>query len=76
MRLNEESYLTLLGMLLEELMEIVPLSISNNTWIKHDEVPVYFSSDVRTYLNATIGNSWIGLGGPLGTPISILLSLV
>ncbi|GBM80445.1 hypothetical protein AVEN_83032-1 [Araneus ventricosus] len=37
-------------------------------WFQHDGEPAHFSIDVRNYLNATFGERWIGLGGPVAWP--------
>ncbi|GFS71098.1 uncharacterized protein TNCV_5049031 [Trichonephila clavipes] len=47
------------------LMRNVPIAIRNRMWFQCDGVPDHFSTDVCTYLNATIAARWIGHGGPI-----------
>lgn len=67
-RLNGESYGIFLEQVLPELLQDVPIVIRNRMWFQHDGAPAHFSTDVRTYLDATFGARWIGRGGPVAWP--------
>ncbi|GFX64293.1 uncharacterized protein TNCV_1500171 [Trichonephila clavipes] len=53
---------------LPELLQDVLIAIRNCMWFQHDEVPVLFSINVRTYLNATFEARRIGRGRPVPWP--------
>ncbi len=64
-RLNGESYLIFLEQVLPDMLNDVPIAIRNRMWFQHDGAPAHFSTDVRTYLNATFEARWIRRGGPV-----------
>ena len=66
--MNGESYLISLNQMLPELLQDVPIAISNLMWFQHNGASVYFSTVMSTYLNATFGAGWIGRGGPVLWP--------
>ena len=63
-RLTGEIYLTFLRDMLPFLSDAVPLEIRQVMWLQHDG----FDRNVRTHLNVTYRNRWIGRGGPVPRP--------
>lgn len=63
-RLNDRFYLILIEQVLSELLQIIPIAICNRMWFQHDGEPAHFTTDVRNYLNATLGTRWIERGVP------------
>lgn len=67
-RLNGAIYLVFLREVLPELLEDVPLATLRDMRFQHDDASVHFTHNVREYLNETLGDCWIGRGGPTGWP--------
>lgn len=65
MRLNGEAYLNFLTDQLPLLLEDVDLQTRRALWFMHDGAPAHFSNNVRTFLNQTYPNKWIGRNGPV-----------
>ena len=66
--LDGRKYLDFLQRILPELLRGVPDAVRNRMWFQHDGAPAHYHNDVRNYLNATLGNRWIGRGGPIEWP--------
>lgn len=67
-RLNGAAYLNFLQNVLPTLFDDVPYGIRFQHWFMHDGAPPHFSIDVRTHLNNTYQERWIGRGGPTSWP--------
>ena len=67
-RLTGEIYITFLRDMLPTLLDSVPLEILQVMWLQHDGAPAHFDRNVRTHLNVTYPNRWIGRGGPVPWP--------
>jgi hypothetical protein len=61
--LNGAAYLEVLQSMLLLLMENAPLMMCRDMWFQHDGAPPHFSLVVRSHLNNTYGEQWIGRMG-------------
>ena len=62
-RLNGAMYLQFLQQNLNDLLKNVPLQIKKS--VVHNGAPPHFSNLVLQHLSNTLGNQWIGRGGPI-----------
>ena len=62
------NYIIFIRDILPEMLEDVPLQVSQRLWFQHDGAPAHFALDVREYLNNVFPNRWIGRGGPVQWP--------
>lgn len=60
--LNGPLYLNILQNELPQLLENVPLALRQTMWFQQDGAPAHRTLAVRTHLNATYHNKWIGIG--------------
>jgi hypothetical protein len=64
-RLNGDGYLQLLNEVLPELLEEVSLVIQRDLWYLHDGAPLHYARQVRTWMDISFPNRWIGRAGPI-----------
>lgn len=53
---------------LDDLLEEVPLGVLRTMWFQLDGAPAHFSARVRTVLNRSFPDRWMGRGGPIAWP--------
>ena len=61
-------YLDFLRQTLPGLLESVPLNVRASMTFQQDGAPPHFRICVRSYLEETFGERWIGQGGPIAWP--------
>ena len=61
-------YIIFIHDILPEMLENVPLQVSQRLWFQHDGGPAHFALDVREYLNNVFPSRWIARGGPVQWP--------
>jgi hypothetical protein len=67
-RLNHQNFLNFLNNDFVNLLEDIPLATLINMWLQLDGVPPHFALPVRTWVNESYPNRWIGRGGPVAWP--------
>lgn len=66
--LTSANYLIFLEEVLPGLLQSVPHTVRRNLWFQHDGAPPHYGRCVRSHLNASFGQRWIGRGGPVAWP--------
>jgi hypothetical protein len=67
-RLNGDGYLQFLNEVLPELLEEVSLAIQRDLWYLHDGAPPHYAWQVRTWMDISFPNRWIGRAGRILWP--------
>jgi hypothetical protein len=67
-RLTVDGYLQFLNEVLPELLEEGPLAIRREMWYLHDGGPPHYAGQVRTWMDISFPNRWIGRAGPILWP--------